>query len=161
MSDFENDLFSDDPFADDPFADDPFADDPFEDESLAEDLPDQAPVFVVVEPGDQADLDVELGPATAVVVVRAPPGTPMAVGVPETPMLDPIVEVVDGTAVMAYNDDFDERTLSSGVTFTMPDTGQVEVRVNDYSNFSGPTVVRISAGTADTDPIDLEVLLDL
>jgi hypothetical protein len=153
MSDFE-----DDPFEDDPFENDPFEDDPFEDDVVA---PDRAPVFLDVDAGEQTEVEVDLGPATAIVILRAPPGTPMAVGVPETPMLDPIVEVFDGTTAMAYNDDYDERTLSSGVTFTMPASGEVEVRVNDYSNSFGPTVVRISAGTADADPIALDVLLDL
>jgi hypothetical protein len=153
LSDFEDDLFEDDPFADDPFADDPFADDVV--------VPDQAPVFVEVAAGEQTEVDVDLGPATAVVILRAPAGTPMAVGVLETSLVDPIVEVFDGEVLMAYNDDFDDLALSSGVTFTMPEAGEVEMLVYEYSNNAGSTVMRISAGTADTEPIDLGVLLDL
>jgi hypothetical protein len=83
----------------------------------------------------------------------------MSMAVLETPTLDPLVDVFDGSILLAFDDDFDEETLSSGVTFTMPDTGEVEVRVNEYSNVSGSTVVRVSAGSSDTDPVDLELLL--
>jgi len=137
--------------------DDFLADDPFEDELI---VPDQAPIFVDVDAGGQAEVDVDLGPATTVVVLRAPAGTPMSVGVLETSSVDPVVDVLDGDLLLAYNDDFDDLGFSSGVTFTMPDTGEVEIRVDQYSNTAGGvTVMRISAGTPDMLPIDLQVLL--
>jgi hypothetical protein len=158
MSDFEDDLFEDDLFEDDLFEDDLFEDDLVEDDLV---VADQTPVFVDVGAGDQAEVDVNLGPATAVVVLRAPAGTSMAVGVLETSMVDPLVEVFDGEISLAYNDDFDDMVFSSGVTFTMPDAGEVEILIYEYSTNAGSTVMRISAGTSDTDPIDLDVLLDL
>jgi hypothetical protein len=166
MSDVEDDFFTDDPFEDDPFEDDPFADDPFEDDPFEDDpfeddvlVPDQAPVFVEVAAGGQTEVDVELGPATAVVVLQAPAGTQVSVGVPETLSVDPIVEVLDGDLLLAYNDDFGDLGFSSGVTFTMPETGEVEIRIDEYSGLVGATVARISAGTPDTPPIDPGVLL--
>jgi hypothetical protein len=157
MSEFEDELWQDDLYEDDLYEDEDLTEDDFADDEF---VPDQAPALVEVEAGEQTEVDVDLGPATAVVLLRAPPGTPMAVGVLETSMVDPIVEVFDGDVLLAYNDDFDDLALSSGVTFTMPDTGEVEIRIYEYSNNAGSTVMRISAGTSDSEPIDLEVLLD-
>ena len=118
------------------------------------------PVFVDVEAGEQAEVEVQFeGQGWTVVNLRAPPGTAMTAAVLETIGIDPTVEVDDGNVLTTANDDFDDQTLSSGVSFTMPDDGAVEIRVANYFGNSGSTQMLISAGTADTDPIDLDVLL--
>lgn len=121
---------------------------------------DVAPVFVEVAAGERAEVDVQFaGQGWTVVNLRAPPGTAMTVVVLETSGIDPTVEVDDGNALLTANDDFDDQTLSSGVSFTMPDAGAVEIRVAEYVGNSGSTRMLISAGTADTDPIALGELL--
>jgi hypothetical protein len=117
-----------------------------------------APVFVEVAAGERAEVEVQFaGPGWSVVNLQAPPGTAMTLVVLETAGIDPTVEVDD--ALLTANDDFDDLTLSSGVSFTMPDAGTVEIRVAEYFSNPGSTQMLISAGTAEAGPIALEELL--
>lgn len=143
---------------DDLFGDDDFADDVI----VAPDLPSAPPVPIgaldLVQ-GETTSVDVAVGPAPSAVVVRAPAGTEVTVAVVGVGGTDPTLEVLAGGVVIAENDDFSSATgLSSGLVFTVPETGAAELLIGEFSDQRGSVVLSLAPaadGAVPQDPGDL------